>query len=141
MKIKDVFGTINYKDKGVFIAAGTGVTPFVSILRELRDNGKIDGNKLIFSNKEKRDVILGKEFREMFFDEDLVFVLTLMGEDKKEEGYEHKRIDKSMLEKYIKDFNQNFYICGPPGFVKEIKKLLEEKDVRLDSIVFENKKE
>ncbi|MEX0920105.1 MAG: FAD-binding oxidoreductase [Candidatus Pacearchaeota archaeon] len=141
IKIKDVFGTINYKGPGVFIAAGAGITPFIAILRELKEKGKVEGNKLLFSNKEKKDVMLEKEFKEMFPEENLALVLTLSREDKRKEGYEYGRIDKEMLEKYVKDFNQNFYVCGPPRFIKEIKKLLEEKGAETESIVFEGKKE
>jgi predicted ferric reductase len=31
--IRDVWGAIEYKGEGVFIAGGAGVTPFIAILR------------------------------------------------------------------------------------------------------------
>lgn len=34
--IKSVFGAIHFKGNGTFIAGGAGVTPFISILRELQ---------------------------------------------------------------------------------------------------------
>lgn len=141
VKIKDVFGTLTYEGKGVFIAAGAGVTPFISVLRSLRNKKKIKGNKLIFSNKEKRDIILEQEFRNMFEEDDLVLVLTLTREDKRKEGYEYGRIDKKFLEKHVKDFDQNFYICGPPRFVREMKKILKEKGAEPEEIIFEGKKD
>jgi ferredoxin-NADP reductase len=33
--IREAYGSIKFKGKGVFIAGGTGVTPFISMLREL----------------------------------------------------------------------------------------------------------
>src|SRR3982751_1439483 len=33
--LHDVFGAIQYKGRGVFIAGGAGITPFISILRSL----------------------------------------------------------------------------------------------------------
>jgi predicted ferric reductase len=33
--LHDVFGAIQYKGPGVFIAAGAGITPFIAILRSL----------------------------------------------------------------------------------------------------------
>lgn len=60
------FGKITFQDKGIFIAAGAGITPFVAILRDLRKKGKVEGNTLIFSNKRQKDIILEKEFKEMF---------------------------------------------------------------------------
>jgi predicted ferric reductase len=34
--IRDVWGAIEYKGEGVFIAGGAGVTPFIAILRQLQ---------------------------------------------------------------------------------------------------------
>jgi hypothetical protein len=51
--IRDVWGAIEYKGEGVFIA-GAGVTPF-KILRQLQvDDDKIANNKLIFTNKTEK---------------------------------------------------------------------------------------
>ena len=51
--LHDVFGTIQYKGEGVFIAGGAGVTPFISIFRYLKSKNEIGNNKLIFANKTK----------------------------------------------------------------------------------------
>ena len=56
--LHDVFGAIAYKGEGVFIAGGAGVTPFISIFRFLRSKNEVGGNKLIFANKAKADIIL-----------------------------------------------------------------------------------
>ena len=58
--IRDVWGAISYKGKGVFIAGGAGITPFISIFRDLRTKNEISGNTLIFANKTKADIILEK---------------------------------------------------------------------------------
>jgi ferredoxin-NADP reductase len=42
-----MFGAIEYKGEGVFIAGGAGVTPFIAILRQLQAENKIANNKLI----------------------------------------------------------------------------------------------
>ncbi|MDP3986920.1 MAG: FAD-binding oxidoreductase [Nanoarchaeota archaeon] len=139
VRIKEAFGTIKYQDKGVFIAAGAGITPFISILRKLKEEGKIKGNFLLFSNKAKEDIILEKEFRDMFPEGDLI--LTLTREDKKEEGYEYGRINREFIGRYVKDFSQNFYICGPKIFVKQIRDILEEEGAKSESVVFEGKQE
>ena len=46
--LHDVFGAINYKGEGIFIAGGAGVTPFIAILRQLQKDNKLGNNKLIF---------------------------------------------------------------------------------------------
>src|SRR5205085_10674374 len=49
--LHNVFGAIQYKGPGVFLAGGAGVTPFIAILRHLYKHHQLTGNKLIFSNK------------------------------------------------------------------------------------------
>jgi ferredoxin-NADP reductase len=63
--LHDVFGAIQYQGPGVFLAGGAGVTPFISILRDLHKKNKLKGNMLIFSNKTADDVILDEEFERM----------------------------------------------------------------------------
>ena len=108
-----------YKGKGVFIAAGTGVTPFICMLRDLRDRKEIEGNRLILSNKKAEDVILRKELKNML-DDDLILTFT----KQKVRGCPYGRIDAEFLKEKIKDFDQYFYICGPKIFVLQVKKML-----------------
>src|SRR5918911_84291 len=63
--IRDVWGAIEYKGSGYFIAGGAGITPFIAILRQLRRENGLDGNKLFFSNKTERDIILEEELSAM----------------------------------------------------------------------------
>ncbi len=132
--IGEPFGTIEYKGKGVFIAGGAGITPFIAIFRELQKKGELKGNKLIFSNKTQKDVILEKEFKEMFGD-DLILTLTQENADK----YENKKIDKKFLEEHVDGFSQHFYVCGPPKMVKDMKEILKELGASTDELIFEGK--
>jgi ferredoxin-NADP reductase len=128
--IREPFGSIHYEDKGVFIAGGAGITPFLSIFRSLKK--EIEGNKLIFSNKKNEDLICERELQARF-GENVKFLLT----DEKREGYSNERIDEGFLKREIKNFNQYFYICGPPAFVQDIKKDLIKLGVKEDKIIFE----
>jgi hypothetical protein len=130
--IRDVWGAIEYKGEGVFIAGGAGVTPFIAILRQLQADDKIANNKLIFTNKSEKDIILKKEFNEML---GLNFINTLTVE--KKEGYENSRIDFNFLKDKIDNFKQHFYVCGPPEFVKAISEALTQLGAKTDAVVFE----
>ncbi|HKR06208.1 MAG TPA: flavodoxin reductase [Bacteroidia bacterium] len=130
--LHDVFGAIQYKEPGVFIAGGAGVTPFIAILRYLNTHHKIDGNKLIFSNKTSADVILEQEFKTMLKNN---FISILTREHVI--GYLGKRIDRDYLIEKVSDFSQHFYVCGPDEFVKGIKSLLLSLGAKADSLVFE----
>lgn len=132
--IDDPWGTIQYKGPGVYLAGGAGVTPFIAIFRDLHKKGEIDGNKLIFSNKTAKDVILQKGFEEMLGD-DFVSVLT----DKDADGHIFLDgfIDKNFLSEQIDDFDQPFYVCGPMKFNENMMKYLKDLGANPDSLVFE----
>jgi ferredoxin-NADP reductase len=117
--IHDVWGAIQYKGEGIFIAGGAGVTPFIAIFRDLQKNRKLGNNKLIFSNKTHRDIILKDEFAAMLGKN---FINTLTQESYP--GYDHHVIDQEYLQEKITDFNQQFYICGPDPMVKAIQEIL-----------------
>lgn len=119
--IHDVWGAIHYKGEGVFIAGGAGVTPFISILRQLKKENKVGNNILLFSNKTSKDIILHEEFTKILGKN---FINTLTHEQV--EGYDHHIIDEEYLKQKIKNFNQHFYICGPDPMVAAIKSVLEK---------------
>jgi ferredoxin-NADP reductase len=114
--IRDVWGAITYKGRGVFIAGGAGITPFISIFRDLNTRNELAGNTLIFANKTKADIILEVELKKML-GPDFINILS----DEKTHGYYHGMIDKEFLKSSISDLNGNFYICGPPPMIDAIK--------------------
>jgi ferredoxin-NADP reductase len=130
--IRDVWGAIEYKGPGYFIAGGAGVTPFIAIFRMLEKEDKLAGNHLIFSNKTEKDIILEGEFRTMLGEN---FINTLT--DKRAKGFDNKHIDKKYLSDKISDFSKKFYVCGPEKMVKEISEQLEELGADTEGIVFE----
>lgn len=130
--LNDIFGTIAYKGKGVFIAGGAGVTPFISIFRELQSKGETGGNKLIFANKTKGDIILREEFEKLLGKN---FINILSGE--KADGYAHGFITKDFLKAQINDFSGKFYLCGPPPMMEAVEKLLADLRVDERSIIKE----
>jgi hypothetical protein len=128
--IGEPFGTINYKGEGTFIAGGAGATPFIAIFRSLESN--IGENRLIFSNKTKRDIIYEKELEDMF-GENVKFLIT----NEKAEGYLNEKIDINFIKKEITQFNKYFYICGPPAFVLDIKNILIKLGAKEEKIIIE----
>lgn len=132
--IEDPWGTIQYKGPGVFLAGGAGVTPFIAIFRDLYDKGRIDGNKLIFSNLAERDIILKEEFEQMLGDQ---FINVITDEPTDEHIFLDGYIDKAFLEDQIADFDQPFYVCGPPAFNDAMMKYLKELGADPDALVFE----
>ena len=131
-EISDAWGAIAYKGEGVFIAGGAGVTPFISIFRHLNKQNAVAGNKLFFSNKTEKDIILQDEFQNML-GKNFFNIISSQPDTKYYKG----RIDKNFLQENISNFKQNFYVCGPDAFNAAILKALEELGAHVDSLVFE----
>ena len=130
--IRDVWGAISYKGKGIFIAGGAGITPFISIFRDLKSRNKTEGNILLFANKTKADIILEAEFRNML-GKSFINILS----EEKSKGYFHGFINEAFLKAHIDDFNRKFYVCGPPPMMDAVLKLLENLGVGKDSVTLE----
>jgi len=131
--LHDVYGTIQYKEPGVFIAGGAGITPFIAIFRALHKVKKLlPGNELIFSNKTAADIILGEELTEML-GPSYINVFTRQGVI----GFRERRIDRNYLIDNIHDFSRHFYVCGPEIFVKQIVELLLDLGASADTVIFE----
>ncbi len=129
--INDVFGAIHYKGAGLFIAAGAGITPFISIFRQLSEDNDLPGNCLLFANQTSDDIILGEE------------LFKLLGED-----YENvieydkvsgtgARINREMLKQKLSLKTQYCYICGPVRFTETMFEYLTELGVMKSNIVVE----
>lgn len=132
MFIKSVFGAINFKGQGTFIAGGAGVTPFISILRDLKQKGSLAGNRLIFANNEKKDIINKKEF-ETILGDDFRNILSV----EKAEPYAHGFIDKKYLKKNVTSLNDFFYVCGPGPMMDAVEESLIKLGVKADQIIKE----
>ena len=117
--LHDVFGDIAYKGEGVFIAGGAGITPFISIFRYLQSKNEIGGNKLIFANKTKADIILEEELKNIL-GENFINVLS----DEKVDGYANGYITEDFLQANMGGPNKKIYICGPPPMMGAIEKML-----------------
>ena len=130
--LREVFGTIQYRGPGTFIAGGAGVTPFIAILRHLNAKGGLAGNRLIVSNRSERDIILREEFEAMT---GLETLWTVTADPKSKLLQE--RIDGAFLKAHIKDVAQHFYLCGPDAMVADLRAALETLGADVSSLTWE----
>lgn len=128
--IQDVFDTVKYKGPGVFIAGGTGITPFIAIFRALYLSNNMRDIALIYSNKSAEDVILYEELKQMLGN-NFINVFTKQGVI----GFQEKRIDKSFLVNAIHDFDERFYVCGSIDFVNDISRYLIELGAAAHAVI------
>ena len=130
--IHDVFGDINYKGEGIFIAGGAGVTPFIAILKQLEKEHKIGNNKLIFANKTTADIILKDRFSQLLGDH---FINILS--DEKTETYAYGHISADLIKKYSDGSTNYFYLCGPDPMMQAVERQLSSLGISEDHIVKE----
>ncbi len=130
--LHEIFGAISYKGEGVFIAGGAGVTPFISIFKHLKLKNEIGKNVLVFANKSKVDIILEKEFTDLLGH---AFINILS--DEKLDGYHYGRINDDFLKANITDFQQQFYVCGPPPMMDAVLKQLTNLGVGDNAVTIE----
>lgn len=127
----------------VFLSGGIGVTPFRSMIKYATDKQLPIKIIMFNSNRDENNFLYKKEFDECINgNRNLKIIYTIAGEGqdrtsshsssgtvhdewKGERGF----IDKAMLIKYLTEDELNnsiFYVCGPPGMLKGMQKLLQD---------------
>jgi ferredoxin-NADP reductase len=130
--IGDSWGAISYKGPGLFIAGGAGITPFIAIFRQLQKENRLAGNRLLFANKKKEDIIL-HSFLENALGKEMISILS----DETLPGHHHGFITKGLLKELIPPDCEHFYICGPPPMMASVMKSLKELGVAEKSMTIE----
>ncbi len=116
--------------KYLFLAGGTGIAPFFSMLRYAKSKNKKIDIKMIYSVKYPYDIINKSEL-DSFSNIGLEWHATVTRYDNTMEWDGLKgHIDSGMIKNIVNDYNnREAYICGPPAFVDAMKKALDELGV------------
>ncbi|MEQ8582257.1 MAG: flavodoxin reductase [Marinoscillum sp.] len=122
------FNTFRPKENAVFLAGGTGITPFVAIMRYMHQKGTLNDCLLIFSNKTRKDLFLEKELREMLGDK----YLNVITSDPADPAY-YGNIDAPFLKKQI-NHSRPVLVCGPPPFNEAMEKALRSIGLKEEHI-------
>lgn len=115
----------------VFIAGGIGITPFISMLRYMRDTGDDRDVVLFYANRSEEDIVFRRELDSMAAGGlprlRVVHVLDTPGQDwRGEQG----RIGRTLIERHVKDLDSRlFYLCGPPPMMNALAGMLIEAGV------------
>lgn len=122
----------------VFLTGGSGITPFMSMIREITDRGLDRRIKLIYGNRIYDDIIFKKEIKERSARHENLTVHTVISEPAN--GY--KGLTGFITAESIKDLSGNlddkmFYVCGPEAMytfvLAELKKLnIPERKIRIE---------
>jgi ring-1,2-phenylacetyl-CoA epoxidase subunit PaaE len=128
--------TLQATEKNVVaIAAGSGITPIMSIAKQIQSTG---GNmQLFYGNRTEEDILFKAELDGL---QAIKSHYALSGETK--DGFLSGRIDKAQITAVIKqDLDMlkadAFFICGPEQIIMEAKETLEFFGVNASKIRFE----
>lgn len=117
-------------DDVVFIAGGSGITPFMSAIRYAVNKRLKNKFYLFFSNKTEKDIIYYKELEKIRRISNIKVIKTLT--DNVPDGWkgETGRINRQMIERYVSEPKDKlWYLCGPPPMIKAIKQILLEMNI------------
>ena len=126
----------------VAFAAGSGITPIMSIAKTVL---KTDSDKtfiLVYGNKSPVETIFHKEILEMQAQYPERFKVQFVYSETNEEGALFGRIDSGNINYILKniitiDAAHKFYLCGPEGMINSVNEILIEKGVEASQILFE----
>ena len=104
----------------VFIAGGTGITPFMSMLRKIYASDPLFKATLLYSVSHIDECLFYDELKAMAKNyENFQMVLTTTQEVSRDANF-FGRIDSEFLQKIGADKQTHFYLCGPPKMVDDI---------------------
>jgi predicted ferric reductase len=133
-----MFSFLNHDAQNlVFIAGGIGVTPFMSMLRYMRDKKLERDVTLIWGNKTERDIAFRKELEQMVAQMGSLRVVHVMsGQDDwpGERGY----VDTKLLKRYLPEIRDpQVFVCGPPVMMTKVLRSLFDLGVPKQRVHYE----
>jgi ferredoxin-NADP reductase len=108
------YNPLFHGDDLVFIAGGSGITPFMSMIRETAGRGLNRRIHLVYGSRTPDDVIFGRELGEISRRHPAITVTNVISEPP--EGYRGRTgfITADLLKEVLKGLSgKMFYLCGP----------------------------
>ncbi len=117
-------------DDLVFLAGGSGVTPFMSMIRETAAQDWPRRITLIYGNRHPRDVIFGDELRRLARGNDRFRLALVMSEPPPSFRGRRGLLDTARIRRDVGDVaGKTFFVCGPSAMYDLCRGALEELDV------------
>ena len=127
----------------VLASAGVGLTPMVSMLHELVENGAGRNVWFVHGARDGRHHPLANEVRQVAETSTHVRVHVAYSRPRADDlaGYDYHstgRVNATLLEKLVPGRDADYYLCGPTGFMAAIQQQLEERGVSGNRIYTES---
>lgn len=129
------FNPVFHYNKSVFLAGGSGITPFYSMIQEILESGSGREVHLIYGCRNEEVSIFHKELKDMAENyKNFTYSLVISDEDADcswRKGFIDKRCIKELVGKLD---GCTFYLCGPQVMIDFSTIALEELNVRAKDI-------
>jgi len=126
----------------VAFAAGSGITPILSILKTVLEEEHSSKFVLVYGNKTVKDTIFLEELLGLQGKYGDRLAIQFLYSQAQEENALFGRIEKSTVNLIVKNRYKDtvidsFYICGPEVMINTVKTVLVENNISEDNIHFE----
>ena len=123
-------------------AAGSGITPILSIAKTLLEDEPFSNFILVYGNKSLSEAMFAQDLMRLKNTYGNRFHLHFICSQTKEEDALFGRIEKSTVNLIVKNKYkgvtiENFYLCGPEQMIHTVKDVLVENGVKEKAILFE----
>lgn len=123
-------------------AAGSGITPIMSIVKTVLDGNENSKFVLVYGNKSYEETMFYTDLAKLQLDYTNRFFVYFTNSQAKEKDSLFGRIDTSTINYAIKNKHKDitfdaFYLCGPEQMIHKVTDTLKENNIAEDKIHFE----
>ena len=136
------YGDFIFKENishAVFLLAGIGIAPIMSMLRSLIIKGKDPKITMLYGNLIEEDIVYREElesFKKYFTDINIQHILSEIPDNYPWQGY-RGFINQKIIEKEAGNKNADYFVIGQPAFMEKMLKILEKMEIPNDKIHME----
>jgi ferredoxin-NADP reductase len=121
--------------KVVLLAAGSGITPMMAMLRYIDDLCLGTQVTLLYCVRTEKDIIFRQELEELQTRVENFRYHVLLSQPDPEWSGGRGHIDREFICKAVPELNgQVFFLCGPPPFMEAVRAILTELGVKPEGI-------
>lgn len=122
----------------VFIALGIGITPYISMLRYIKEENLPHNITLFYSDSDKESLAYYEELEKYTKENPNFKMIVTITKDPDWQG-EKRRIDAGVLKDYLTNLTEfKYFVSGPPKAVEAVGQSLAEAGIGREDINLEN---
>jgi ring-1,2-phenylacetyl-CoA epoxidase subunit PaaE len=132
----------DHQNTVVAFAAGSGITPIMSILKTVLESSDTQKFVLVYGNKTPKDTIFFQTLSDIKAQYPNRLLLQYVYSQTQSDDALFGRIDRGNTNYVLKNLidlekSSAFYLCGPEAMIQTVKDVLIEKNVPKNKILFE----